>query len=59
MKSLIQYFLETYKESGFKEYFGESFVIDDLNKDYILENLNTHDPSILIKKLETIKYFIK
>lgn len=59
MKSLIQYFLETYKKRGLKEYFGESFVINDLNKDYILENLNTHDSSILIKKLENIKYFNK
>lgn len=59
MISFIQYLLKSNKEKCLKDYFGESFVIDDWSRDYILENLNTHDQNLLIKKLEKIKYFNK
>ena len=57
MKSIEQTILEIYKKDCVYDYFGKNIDIDNINRDYILENLNTHDKALLIKKLETFEEY--
>lgn len=52
MKSIEQMCFESFKQECVKEYFGKRTEIDNWHRDYILENLNTHDNKLLVNKLK-------
>ena len=54
MKSIEEIIINDYRKSCLENYFNNGIIIDDVNRDYILENLNTHDANLLIKQLEKL-----
>ena len=53
MKSIEEIIIKDYRKSCLENYFPD-ITIDNVNIDYILENLNTHDTNLLIQQLEKI-----